>query len=244
MEFKKIYFGHLQNDEHYQFCGEFSEQISGMSAAALKIEAQFADWKVCYAREDEALKKIYKSALTEKIAEADRRRDRTFRGIVDNNRSLLNHFSPATVEAARLLQIVFDAYGNIPAQAMTSKTGAYTSLVQELKGEQHTASVKTTGLGDWIGKLAENNSDLFGLVQQRNEEAAARTDVVTTEAREQTDAAYGAITKRISALLEIEESDVYRNFIRRINVIIDRYSSAITMRRGRGEAQSTAPSPQ
>jgi hypothetical protein len=243
MEFKKIYFGHLQNDEHYQFCGEFAEQISGMGAAALKIEAQFAEWKACYAREDKALKKIYKSALTEKIAEADRRRDRTFRGIVDNNRSLLNHFNPATVEAARLLQIVFDAYGNIPAQAMTSKTGAYTGLVQELKGEQHATAVKIAGLGDWIDKLAENNSDLFGLVQQRNEETAARTDVVTAEAREQTDAAYGAIAKRISALLEIEKSDVYKNFIRRINVILDRYNNAIALRRGRGEVQAAVPSP-
>ena len=80
MKTYKIDLRALRNDEHFQFNTEFRDLLTANNPAALKVAPQFEAYLTLYAQEDEALKKITKSAITADIQDADHQRDLTFRG--------------------------------------------------------------------------------------------------------------------------------------------------------------------
>jgi hypothetical protein len=84
IKFKKISKLLLRNDAHFQFHTEFKDQ-PGKTAAATEVTQIVPLWskfQELYNIEDDGLKKIRKSALTDKIQEADRARDNAFTGII------------------------------------------------------------------------------------------------------------------------------------------------------------------
>ena len=108
MKLENIYHHNLRNEAHFQFCEDFGELMAQFNPAELKIDQQFYLWQTLFGQEDDAFKKIVKSAHTEKLQEADRKRDETYRGMLDVNKAALRHFDPNVKEAAKRLQIVFD----------------------------------------------------------------------------------------------------------------------------------------
>jgi hypothetical protein len=83
-KFRKIHKFHLRNDAHFQFHTEFKDLLGKLPLATevLQILPLWAKYMELYNIEDEGLKKIRKSALTDKIQEADRARDNAFTGII------------------------------------------------------------------------------------------------------------------------------------------------------------------
>lgn len=222
-----IHSGHLSNDRYFQFGEEFRDRVFEFDPAVLKIKPLFDDWLACFRRVDAALKKIPKSAYTENIMEADGRRNRAFRGLVDTTAATLNHFKPAMKESARRLQIVFDAYGNVAHKALTEKTGAIVNMLQELSSDEFVKIIELLGLGEWVVELAASNAEVYRLTKLREDEAAFKPETSVREARAQTDAVYKAIVRRIDSLMEVEGSDpetMYEPFIRLMNVIIEGYN--------------------
>ena len=113
MKINKIYAYNLRNDAHFQFYTEFRNLVQKEGAENLKIATQFEAWLPLYDKEDTALKKIQKSAITAQIQEADRVRDEIWGDLVETNTAALRHFDPDVRESAKQLKIVFDTYGNI-----------------------------------------------------------------------------------------------------------------------------------
>jgi hypothetical protein len=83
-KFKKIHKVNLRNDAHFQFHTEFKDQLgkSSQVTEVSQIAPLWSKYQELYNIEDEGLKKIRKSALTDKIQEADRARDNAFTGII------------------------------------------------------------------------------------------------------------------------------------------------------------------
>ena len=236
MKIEKVYLNNLRNDEHFQFNTEFRNLINEITPAALDIHAHFAPYLSLYAQEDEVLKKILKSALTEDIQNADRKRDLTFSGMIDANKSALKHFNSSIVTAAKRLKIVFDTYGNVARKPLNEETSAIYNLLQELKGT-HAADVSTVGITDWVTELEADNNALTALMKARYDESALRTDLIMKEVRTQIDAAYHAITERIDALFIVNASTVHETFIHRWNVVIEKYKNILAQRQGRAAAK-------
>jgi hypothetical protein len=222
MKIKNIRLLHLRNEEHFQFITEVKDLISAVGADALKIAAQYAVFLPRYADEDEALKKIVKSATTADIEANDSVRDTTFRGLADTCKAALNHYDPETAAAARRLQVVFDTYGNVAAKSINAETAAIYNLLQELNGS-YAADVNTIGLTGWVTKLAADNSALEALVKARNNENAAKTHLRMKECRAETDNAYHEIVRRINALIVVDGEAAYTVFVNRLNEYIDKY---------------------
>ncbi|MDR2147931.1 MAG: DUF6261 family protein [Tannerella sp.] len=245
MKISKIKASNLRNDEHFQLHAEFNELLIEMGnipgADPLKIQVQVEEYRAAYAKEDEALRKITKSVLTTDIKAADKVRDRTFRGIVDANKSALQHFNPTTEMAAKRLQVVLDTYGNVARKPINEETAAIHNLLQELKGAYATDAA-TVGITDWVAELEANNNAVADLVRDRYDEQAARTELVLKEVREQVDAAYRNITERIDAYVLIEDSALHKDFIRQWNIVVEKYSLIMAQRQGRKEQSPPAPS--
>jgi len=159
MKIDHIHLGHLRNDAHFQFHTEFRDLVTKQGAETLKIKPQFDAYIAIYGREDEALKKITKSALTEKIHEADIARDEIFLGMIDVNKGMCRHFTPEVQEAAKRLKILFDTYGNVANKPLNEETSAIYNLLQELEGKYAT-DVTAAGLTTWAAELKKPQSGI------------------------------------------------------------------------------------
>jgi hypothetical protein len=234
--FKSTWFLRFRNDEHFLFFYGVLDLINRIGAAALKIQNEFEVFRVCFDNEDEALKKISKSAVTAKINDADTARDITFRGLVDTNNIALNHYDPEVAEAAQILKIPFDAYGNLAILPLKEETSGIINLMQELKGK-YAAAVQKAGLTGWVTKLETDNNTFFTLFTERNDENAARTQLKMKECRLETERAYEAVVERINALIVIEGEADYAEFVSKLNSLIDKFNNDVAVRIGRAKAK-------
>ena len=243
MKIKNIYLHNFRNDEHFQFIQFVIALVGEVGAAALKVVAQLAVLVARHAEEDEALKKITKSALTAQINEADRERDGVFRGLVNAVRSFLHHYNPAAREAATRLVIALDTYGNVAQKSHIEETSAIYNLVKDLR-EKYTDDVQAMGLGGWLDELEARNVAVEGLLEGRADEGAGRTSLILKEVRAEVDEAYLALAAMVSAqgLVASVGSDaaavaMYEGFVRRLNERIDMLNQALAIRRGISKAK-------
>jgi ribosome-associated translation inhibitor RaiA len=232
MKIKKLKLLVLRAQEHFQYFTLFKELVEETTAEALKIAPQFAIWLLLYFEEEGAFQKIPKSAFTEILQEADQKRDNTYRGMSGANRSAINHFKEDVKAAAERLQIVFDTVGNVTIKPQNEETTAIYNLIQILRSDKYTADVELVGLSEWIDELEANNQAYHSIDKERYEESADRNRIIMKDARAKVDEAYREIADRIDALYLIEGSEVYKNFIMRLNAVIEKYSTLIAFRKG------------
>ena len=235
MKTEHIKLTHMRNDEHFQFLATFIRLVYEITPEVLKILKQFTAFLTLFGQEDEALKKIVKSALTEDIRAADRLRDAIFSGMVEANKSALKHFKADVKAAAKRLKILFDTYGNVAAKPMNEETSAIYNLLQELNGN-YAQDVALVGFSEWVTELTIANAAFDNLMAKRYDEAALKSELVLRQVRLKVDAAYRDIIKRIEAMYLLDELDVHKDFIHKLNIVIEKYNVTIAERMGRHQA--------
>jgi hypothetical protein len=237
VKINKTYPYRLRNDAHFQFYTEFRNLVQKEEAVKQKIASQFEEWLPLYDKEDAALKKIQKSAITAQIQDADRARDEIYAGMVETSNAALKHFSEEVRSAAARLKIVFDTYGEVVRKPLNEQTSAVYNILQELKGK-YAPDTALVGIASWVSELEARNNAFADLMRERFDETAARTDIVLKEARTEVDNAYFAMREKINALVIVEGVAVYENFIRTLNAVIAKYVLLAKPRGGRGGEQS------
>jgi hypothetical protein len=224
MKIEKLRVHHLRNDAHFQFHTEFHDLVVKHCPQKMKIKPQFDAYKSLYEREDEALKKISKSALTDKIHEADKARDEIYLGMADVNKGMCRHFNKDTADAAVRIKIVLDTYGNIAKKPLNEQTSAVYNIVQDLRGDKYASYVTASGLSEWVDELDSRNIALEALMKERFGETAAKSDIVMTYARKELDEAYRQICEIINVYAMLEDAREYEEFIRTLNAVIAKYA--------------------
>ena len=231
MKISKLDLRILRNDEHFQFHAEFRDAVNKFGSGNLKVDDLFTAYLPLYAQEDEALKKIAKSAITAEIQTADAYRDRIFRGMCDTNKAALNHFRSEVQQAATRLKIVLDTYGNLAPKPLNEQTSGVYNLLQDLNARIDDA--EKTGIAEWMNELQTANQAVDQLMKDRYDESAAKTDIVLREARLKVDAQYRIITERIEALALVEGAAGYSDFVRYLNTVIAKYTTIVAQRSGK-----------
>lgn len=238
MKTNKTDLSRLRNDEHFKFFTDFDKEITAADPNVLQVVADYNAFKQNFAKEDAALKKVMKSEFTEGIHDADKKRDDTFRGLVDTNMAALHHFNPSIVAAAKRLKILFDTYGNVSKKPANEETSAIINLLQDLKGK-YANDIIVVKLDDWVNELEDNNNDFDTLFADRYDETNLRNDSILREVRADVDANYNNIIDRIDALaLVAQNTQPFIDFIHKWNVIVDKYNNTIAQRRGRNKIKN------
>ena len=234
MEIKNLHLNDLRNNEHFQFHTETKLLIETIGAQQLKIADNFnQNYLPAYQQLDEALQKITKNSFTEQRSSKDSSRDSSYRGSADTVKAAQNHFDTTVIDAARRLKILFDTYGNVSRLPLNEETAAIYNLVKDIR-EKYAAEANLIGLMPWIDKLDEDNRDYEALVTSGYEETVAlQTEYNAKQARKLLDDAYNNITRRINAYIIIEGESQFADFVRRINIQIDKYNNTLATRRGR-----------
>ena len=238
MKIKRLDFRTLRNNEHFQCQTEFKALLEESNPDTLKIGQHFIlAYNHHYMEEDEALIKIIKNTFSEQRSDADRLRDQTFRGSVDTINAGLNHFDPEVQESARKLKIVFDRFGNVAQLPLNEETSAIYNLVQEVT-EKHAANAEKLGLMPWVNKLNADNKAYEVLVTGGYEEEAAKTELKAKATRTEVDKVVRQIIELIEALIVIEGEAYYLEFVRRLNLIFERYANTLAQRQGIAKAEA------
>ena len=237
MKIKTVDISRFRNHEHFQFQTEFRDLIILETPEKLKIVSLFPDYLICYNNEDTAIQKIIKNATTNNIEEADKKRDKIYRGMMDTNKAALNHFDDQIRIAAERLRVVFDTFGNLAIKPLNEETSGIYNLLQELNANYADEIVKT-GVASWTTALDDANKTFDELVKKRNDENTSKTELKVTQTRIEIDKLYGAIAERINALIIVEGEGVYESFVKKLNGYIEKYNNIVARRYGRGEKKN------
>ena len=240
MKISKLYFGKLRNAEHFQFFTEFRDLVNLFGADPLKVQKFFTSFLSLFAVEDECLMVLQKSGYTEQMADADTRRDSTFRGLADTVNAALKHFNPDTVAAGKRLKILFDTYGNLAQKPADEETSGIYNLVQDLE-DKFAADVQHIGAADWVAELKANNQSYVALVKSRDKESAEKPETRMKAVRTEIEAVYRDTTAAVESLAKLtdspEETAMYREFILKLNTVVERYRNRIAQREGAAAAK-------
>ncbi len=225
----------MRNDAHFQFGRDFAVVMAKFDPEELKVKPQFDEWTARFALEDEALKKIVKSSLTQKINDADKLRDNTYSGMADIVNAYLKCNDAPSFEAASRLKIVFDTYGNVVKKPLKEETSAVYNILQELTGA-YAADCAKVKIDSWVTRLGLENNLFDGLMTSRFDESAAKCCVVLKEARRDVDESFKKICDLVTAYMILEGEAAYEPFVKRLNEVIKKY--AVKSGRHHGGASS------
>jgi hypothetical protein len=234
MKTTKISLSNLRNEEHIQFQTEVKDLVTLSDAAKLNISEAFAVFLLVYAKENEALQVIRKSANTEQLADADWDRDHIFRGFADAVKSACNHFNPDKHAAATRFDIVLGQYGNVARKPYNDETADIIKLVQEARGA-YASDMSLLSLTDWVDELEVKNQAFDTLMKTRFTGDAKKTILRMKQVRIEMDDAYHAIANRLDALMLLNGTETLEPFVRELNTRVDKYNNILAQRKGRGK---------
>lgn len=237
MKTLRIDLEHQRNENHFQLQKGFYELTLSYGAKAMDIEELFLIYTPLYQKEESVLDMILKSAVTQKIADADEDRDHILRGFLDGVKSNLNHFDAAKRQIAVDLDTVVGHYGDVPGRTYDDETAAINDLVRELSVNENMNRLSTLGLTDWVAALSAKNAEFEALMGKRYTETANLPDVRMASARTDVDKAFREILKRLDALIIVNGPGKYKEYVRELNARIERFKDIMSQEQGRRDAK-------
>jgi enamine deaminase RidA (YjgF/YER057c/UK114 family) len=232
----RVNYSHLRNEAYVEMHDTIKRIFINHPPAQLGITPQYDLYQSCYSEVVAALDVIFKSGYTGLLDEQDHVRDRIFRGLDDAVKSALNHFSSDKREAARMLKIVLDRYGNIAAKAIDQETAAIDDLIRELQTGNYPAMTVTLALTDWIEQLQTENRRFKDLMMARYSEAAQRPATHMKTARAATDRAFRELIRQLEALALVNGIKEYETLFRELNAVLERYKNLLARKKSEPRA--------
>lgn len=234
----------LRNREYYQFCSQSLDVVKSYGPAALKVQPQYDALNLKLVQINGVLVIQQKSFNTEKLELIDQRRDRAIGGISMFIESMLNHFEPEKVMAAKLLKLSTDAHGpNIGRQTFNAETATIDSIVKDWKNKAELQdAVKILGLETWMEELAKANKEFNDTFLERNKEVLNNPDEKLKELRLEANTLYYNLKRKLSSHADIADfAPPYNNVIREWNNLVDTYNQLLDIRAGKNNADNSEP---
>jgi hypothetical protein len=222
-KFKAIHFNHLRYEAHYEFLWVFSRLVEEYSAVKTLLAGRFEAFLVLLAKEKKLLDAARTSALTKRIADADRRVDRAVSGIKAAIHAARHSLDATVAEAARALHIRLREFGNIRGKAYEEESAAVQVLLSDLQNA-YAQQVSMLGLHEWVVELMEAEAAFTQLYLQRGDEMAARPQEHMIDVHRDIEASYHDMITLIVASSIVNTSGVYDEFIAKLNVQVAYFS--------------------
>jgi hypothetical protein len=224
---KKILTVHLRtfnNEEHYEFLVVLRDLIQKYPAAQAALTVYGNSLIEQIEKEKELINVMQKSDYTQSIADADQRIDRTITGMNQIIAANLHHFSLENVEAARILQNRFKAFGRITQKSYEEEIADVTILLEDLRNDMYAGAITLTGLAPWLTELTEVEATFEYLLRQRNTEYAQKPQNRLRSVRRDSDILYHRMIDRIEASATLDTTHLYDAFINELNARINYFN--------------------
>ena len=180
------------------------------------------------------------NVLSYDVTRLDKVRDDAYRGLKRQNNVAMNDFDPVIAEIARQIDIILRRNGDPCSLPYLAENSAVINLIQDLEEfdnhseeeerpgelsdptnspldgvslEDVTNRLQMAGLERWVMRLKEANEKFISFFTNRNSQQATIVTGATKAARQETDAAYRAVVKRLNALAEVNGETDYLEII-------------------------------
>ena len=217
---------HINNAAHFLFISNMAARAEKDAAVAEKCAAQVASLRAAVTAEDENLKLSAKSLITDKIAEADKERDRLYSGYKKAVAGYADFPDAAMADAAKALAQHIKDYKINPQMQLDKETGLLVNFVQDLEGK-FSEQVKALSLTAFVEKLKAANEAVRDYTVQRTDERAAKTAGALKTARAASDEAYKTLVQHVNARALLEGDADYAAFIDYANTEIEHFKKEV-----------------
>jgi hypothetical protein len=184
-------------------------------------------------QEDRIFKWMRGNKFTEKKAETDHARDKTFCGILELVRGNLKHFDPTISDYAKDVNMLLSNYGNVPHADYNAETASIDSIVTSMNSPEYMPASQAMGLEPWVNELKKQNDDFKYYAAEAEKYTGSKPDVSPKAARRETDEALWAITDRITALANVNGTADFEDLALEFNIHVDVYNTLVNEHYGR-----------
>ena len=216
----------MNNAAHFLFVSNMADRAEKDSAVAEKCAEQVAALRAAVTAEDDNLQLSAKSLITDKIADADKERDRLYSGYKKAVGGYADFPDAAMADAAKILSQHIKDYKINPQMQLDKETGLLVNFVQDLEGK-FAEQVKTLSLGAFVEKLKTANETVRELTGQRTDERSAKTAGALKTARAASEEAYKTLVQHVNAHALIEGDAAYSAFIDYANTEIEHFKKEV-----------------
>ena len=232
----------LRNAEYVQFSNDISALVLQNDPQTLGVATQYQAFTTKITEIESLFKTQQASEITEEIQQLDLRRDNAITGITTVITGYLNHFNPAIVKAAQIINENLKLYGTgIARENYQAETAIITSIV----GDWETNPALTQALVDlnltsWKDELKAANT-LFNekYIARTKEYGNANPDTLLKK-REETNAAYYELRKHIDAQGVVNNNPApYVKVVNEMNALIEQYNTVLTTRQAVAKRNNT-----
>jgi hypothetical protein len=230
---KKHKMNSLQNLEFYQFVKDVINVLKSHELESLKIAEDFEKLNHSFDLFDQCLKKENAFVSPEGMQKADEDRDFFMRKLYAVVSVFYDYPNADKSDAAKALAKVLELYGGseIAFLPQNKESAAITNLLQDLNVEPSKKNLVTLGLTD-VKEMLENANNLFVDFKQNKSNTQALTlRGETKQARQRVVQVWVYICEKINALMVLEPNEKYVDIIVKVNNYIDKYLSAVEIRR-------------
>ncbi|MDR1170094.1 MAG: DUF6261 family protein [Prevotellaceae bacterium] len=210
----------FRNEAHYEFMIVFRNLILKFPVVQSVVAALWTEFLSFLTQEEQFINAMRKSDYTTRIANADKRVDKTITGMSEAIRSFMHHFDPAMVAAAESLYNRFAAFGHISRKSYEEETAVVNLLIADLNSTAYSSKITTLGLSAWLTELQAAETEFDQLLAQRNVETAQKPQGEIGEIRKKIGVAYHTMIDRITAANTMDTAATYKPFIDELNAEI------------------------
>jgi hypothetical protein len=220
-----LYFWYVHIAAHYEFFVELAETLATSGSVVKKALTKLTPGLHTWLDKEAALMQwVRKSALTEKIAAANRQINRTLVGINAAVRAARYVTDKATVAAANNIRIMLKNYGRVTHKPYGEKLGDLKAMLH-LFATGFAADAATVGLQKRIVELQAAFNSFERLFRRRNAESVKKPDYTFRNVRRGIETVYHKMATIVNAGSTLNASPDFAAFIDQLNPKIDRFNA-------------------
>jgi hypothetical protein len=215
-------FRRLSKSAHYDFCGKTAKELAKagteVKTALGGLIGEFNGW---FDKEDALMLRVRKSALTAKIAEADRRLTRCLSALSAQVASAQYSGDADEAAASRRLRAMLKNYGRVRRKPYNAQKGDVRAILENLEGA-YTEDAAKLGLAVRVAELKTAFGEFSALLEERDAETPQNPTEKFPAVRKGIEGVYRKIAGLVNAGAVLGSSPDFDAFIDTLNPEIER----------------------
>lgn len=198
---KVTYLSMARDGEHWFLYNGLAGLLTQEFSTKYNLDVFYKPFTAAFADEGASYSAVTKSASTELVAEADKRRDNGLRRLDLGVQYALYSDEAAVSEAARRCMVILDRHRGASNLSYAENTAAVADVVEQLQSETYAADIATLGLTDTVAALKQLNDTFQEAYMSRIPERYARSNRESMRSvRTRVDATFADLADAINAI--------------------------------------------
>lgn len=232
----------LPNGGHYRFMLAVLKLAKESTTLSSRLAKQVTALENAITEEEAQSNVSQKSPLTDQIAALDDLRDKLITGYKYLVKAFTYLPSGTEMESAKRLQQHLVDCQIDPLAQLDVETGKLILFSKDLT-TKYATDVENIHAGLFSSQLKETNDLLDKLLSERDKADSKVTVGGLKKARKVSDEAYRTLTRKVTALAELEEDEEVIEFITTLNQVIDRFKEELTSQPSGSDEEETPGEP-